>query len=200
MLTTSMIAASLAAAVIATAAGAATTSTQGSGFTIPDMVTRTSVITITDASTVSDVTFSLNGLTHSYMADLLGTLEHGGVTVMFLDMFGSRTDLGGTYVFSDAGAVTLAEGEGDPKVSGTYRTNMLLSAFDGMSAAGDWTLTIRDLVNGDTGNLNSWTLNLTTTVSAVPEPATWAMMIGGFGMVGGSMRRRQSVKSSVRLA
>jgi hypothetical protein len=24
--------------------------------------------------------------------------------------------------------------------------------------------------------------------SAVPEPATWAMMIGGFGMVGGSMR------------
>jgi hypothetical protein len=26
---------------------------------------------------------------------------------------------------------------------------------------------------------------------AVPEPATWAMMIGGFGMVGGAMRRRR---------
>ena len=25
---------------------------------------------------------------------------------------------------------------------------------------------------------------------AVPEPATWAMMIGGFGMIGGAMRRR----------
>ena len=25
----------------------------------------------------------------------------------------------------------------------------------------------------------------------VPEPATWAMMIGGFGLVGGAMRRRQ---------
>jgi hypothetical protein len=25
----------------------------------------------------------------------------------------------------------------------------------------------------------------------VPEPATWAMMIGGFGMVGGAMRRRR---------
>lgn len=25
---------------------------------------------------------------------------------------------------------------------------------------------------------------------AVPEPATWAMMIGGFGLVGGAMRRR----------
>jgi hypothetical protein len=28
-------------------------------------------------------------------------------------------------------------------------------------------------------------------VSAVPEPATWAMMIGGFGMVGGSLRSRR---------
>jgi hypothetical protein len=27
-------------------------------------------------------------------------------------------------------------------------------------------------------------------LSAVPEPATWAMMIGGFGLVGGAMRRR----------
>jgi hypothetical protein len=28
--------------------------------------------------------------------------------------------------------------------------------------------------------------------NAVPEPATWAMMIGGFGFVGAAMRRRTS--------
>ena len=28
--------------------------------------------------------------------------------------------------------------------------------------------------------------------SAIPEPATWAMMIGGLGLVGASMRRRRS--------
>jgi len=37
-----------------------------------------------------------------------------------------------------------------------------------------------------------------TTRSAVPEPATWAMFIGGFGLIGGAMRRRQRV--SVRFA
>lgn len=43
--------------------------------------------------------------------------------------------------------------------------------------------------------------SLSTSVSyvagAVPEPASWAMMIGGFGVVGGSLRRR---RTSVRFA
>lgn len=35
--------------------------------------------------------------------------------------------------------------------------------------------------------------NITANVSApVPEPATWALMISGFGLVGGAMRRRSS--------
>lgn len=35
-------------------------------------------------------------------------------------------------------------------------------------------------------------------LQAVPEPAAWAMMIGGFGLVGGTLRRRRSL--SVRYA
>lgn len=34
--------------------------------------------------------------------------------------------------------------------------------------------------------------------AAVPEPGTWAMMIAGFGIVGGTMRRRQKI--SVRVS
>ncbi len=39
----------------------------------------------------------------------------------------------------------------------------------------------------------------TTDPGAVPEPATWAMMIGGFGMIGASLRNRRR-KSAVSFA
>ena len=31
-------------------------------------------------------------------------------------------------------------------------------------------------------------------LSAAPEPASWAMMLGGFGLVGGAMRRRRGIR------
>lgn len=34
--------------------------------------------------------------------------------------------------------------------------------------------------------------NVSLDIAAVPEPATWAMMIAGFGLVGGMMRRRKT--------
>lgn len=35
-------------------------------------------------------------------------------------------------------------------------------------------------------------------IAAVPEPATWAMMLAGLGMIGFAARRRNSVKTTVR--
>jgi choice-of-anchor C domain-containing protein len=37
-------------------------------------------------------------------------------------------------------------------------------------------------------------------IAAVPEPATWALMILGFGAVGGAMRRRRASAATVRFA
>lgn len=44
-----------------------------------------------------------------------------------------------------------------------------------------------------TSNLNSFELDNVATISAVPEPAAWALMIIGFGAVGHSMRRRRRI-------
>jgi hypothetical protein len=47
----------------------------------------------------------------------------------------------------------------------------------------------------------TYTASYSNPVGAVPEPATWAMMIGGFGMVGGAMRRRRaSTRTTVSFA
>lgn len=43
--------------------------------------------------------------------------------------------------------------------------------------------------------------NFSFSLAAVPEPTTWAMMILGFGVIGGAMRRRKAaVRTSVRFA
>jgi hypothetical protein len=43
------------------------------------------------------------------------------------------------------------------------------------------------------GDDESWGVdNLKVYIAAVPEPATWATMIGGFGLVGGALRRRRA--------
>lgn len=39
-----------------------------------------------------------------------------------------------------------------------------------------------------------------TVAPSVPEPASWAMMIGGFGLVGGAMRRRRKANVNVSYA
>ena len=38
--------------------------------------------------------------------------------------------------------------------------------------------------------------NAKALTAAVPEPASWAMMVGGFGMLGATMRRRRSVSAT----
>ena len=40
---------------------------------------------------------------------------------------------------------------------------------------------------------SGWTFVSEVTFGAVPEPASWAMMITGFGLVGATMRRRRAV-------
>jgi hypothetical protein len=48
--------------------------------------------------------------------------------------------------------------------------------------------------NGNNTDLNfeTDTVDVTTDAAAVPEPATWMIMIVGFGMIGAAMRRRRT--------
>ncbi len=87
--------------------------------------------------------------------------------------------LGNFHVYGDlAGAGALAN---------TYLSNVRTGAWSGDVNA------VRVLVS--TGN-NSQNQIYLAAATAVPEPATWAMMLGGFGLMGAAMRRRAQPKLS----
>lgn len=69
-----------------------------------------------------------------------------------------------------------------------------LSIAAGQNFAVRWSVTDIDPagVSSDDGlGIDDFRLSASV-AAAVPEPATWAMMIGGFGVVGGALRRRRS--------
>jgi hypothetical protein len=51
--------------------------------------------------------------------------------------------------------------------------------------------------NNDTGDLGG---TVTINPAAVPEPATWALMLLGLGAVGWQLRRRKNVLGLAQLA
>ncbi len=48
---------------------------------------------------------------------------------------------------------------------------------------------------GEADNVNPFYLRQSELLAGVPEPATWAMLIAGFGMVGFAVRRRRGLTS-----
>lgn len=67
------------------------------------------------------------------------------------------------------------------------------------AAAGTFALAVSSQGGKASSTTFTYSANAST-VSAVPETATWAMMLAGFGAVGFAMRRRQKVATRVSYA
>jgi PEP-CTERM motif len=78
---------------------------------------------------------------------------------------------------------------GDGQQASHWKDSLGLGIMDPTAAQGELlAISANDIKAFD---VIGW--NLRTAVAAVPEPGTWMMMLMGFGLVGGAMRRRQSV-------
>ena len=77
----------------------------------------------------------------------------------------------------------------DPNVVlNTDPRTALLGSFNGLSAAGNWTLFVADASNGEEHRLADW--SLTITGENVPEPVTAALLgLGGLLFLAGQRRR-----------
>jgi hypothetical protein len=68
--------------------------------------------------------------------------------------------------------------------------------FAGLSGFQLFAGAVNELIIEGTSTGGSYGGNITFTPAAVPEPATWGMMLAGFGALGFAMRRRQQVRVS----
>lgn len=175
---------------------------QGTGGTLLDSVggvpgvnTFTIVVPPEDEEEIFSMIDITLDITHSFVGDLLVTLEHNGTTATVFDrpgfpagLFGNGDNLDGIYVFEDF-QPQLPEDAGAPGgvlTPGTYGTSGpdFLFNFDGTMKAGTWTLTITDNAGGDTGMLRGWSI----TMNNVPAPGAAALL--GLGGLLAARRRR----------
>lgn len=193
----SALAASL--AFTAPAMGAAFTVTSGSTFAVPghnDFKVDLAALGL-NAYTNVGASVALSGprkVTFEYMGSESGNVNTftGGSLPAFAEFnkavwgptpIGSDTFLAGPFTnlsFSSAGGVALSLVGQDsfgifiPTTrTGSYSTNVLYLGFD-------------DQINNIDDNHDDFIIRVT----AVPEPASWAMLIVGFGLVGLTARRR----------
>jgi subtilisin-like proprotein convertase family protein len=133
--------------------------------------------------TVSKITVTLNGATHTNPDDLdILLVGPTGQRVLLMSDAGGDTDLNNvTFTLNDtapslpnATAITTGSyaptnyGDGDtfplPAPTGPYGEPSL-AVFNGLNPNGVWSLYLVDDADGDTGSLSSWTLNITTTIA-----------------------------------
>ena len=129
---------------------------------IPDVRTppTTSTIAIASSGVVGDVNVVIN-LTHTWDADLdIFLIGPNGTRVELSTDNGSSGDNYTNTVFDDQAATSITAGTAP--FAGSFKPEGLLSTLNGIAAAGNWTLEITDDAAGDSGNLISWSLVLTT--------------------------------------
>lgn len=168
---------------------------------IADVTTSTSSIVVSGAGTTLTALDLVTAIQHTFAADMDITLTSPAGTVVTLgtDNGAGNDDVYNGTAWDDqanpAGQVPYTNNNG--LVTDQLYANLVtatplvpegaLSAFVGEDPNGTWTLSITDDLAGDTGTLNSWSVNVTTGVGNVPPVFAYSPApTGTVGFVGGT--------------
>ena len=131
--------------------------------------------------------------TAAYLLPLLGTT--GTVIGTTRGINSSATVVGFSQSFDDTTGDQVAQNHTLWDFDGTSFTAYDLSTLIVNYAGWDFSTGAAQAIN-DNGDIVGFATSADGfqhgyLLTAVPEPASWAMMIGGFGMIGGALRRRR---------
>jgi hypothetical protein len=190
---------SLAAFTAATSAPGTDTYT---GFSItgstPSPITRTAGAYTYTATASTSTFFGAGTVGNPWLSTNLAT-----DSVLFNGFSPSVNAIGGNFFGSDinglflAGGVTLVATDSLGATSTQTITGATVGSFLGFVSTGNITGLTLSAVQGAAPlwpTVDNLTLARRPAVGAVPESSTWLMMIAGFGIVGGAMRRRTTVR------
>jgi hypothetical protein len=113
-------------------------------------------------------------------------LAAGTYTFAF-DYTGNQLNGDGGGPYTEAG-FTASAGSLVQNLSGLSNSSSLFQTFSQKFTHAGGDLTINFAQNG--GNTYRGSILDNVSIAAVPEPSTWALMILGFGAIGGMLRRR----------
>jgi subtilisin-like proprotein convertase family protein len=116
-------------------------------------------IVVPDNKTVLDVNVRVN-ITHTFDGDfVISLVPPVGAPITLSNRRGGSGDNYTNTVFDDEAATPISAGTAP--FTGSFRPDSLLSAADGINAAGTWTLRVVDQASVDVGTIDNWTLSLT---------------------------------------
>ncbi|HWI84783.1 MAG TPA: PEPxxWA-CTERM sorting domain-containing protein [Sphingomonas sp.] len=173
--------------------GTITAWTLSAGQTVTDSFTLTGTTTITGFTFGgwSTAGTQISSVDYGFSSTLGGALT--GTSALTFGAVVPGTGFGGSYDVRDytgsVAPITLGAGTWYFSLGNSITTNNDVGYWDinnGPSSAYVGTFDLAGYY-GPTGS-SAFTL----TGGAVPEPASWAMMVGGFGLIGGAMRARRT--------
>ncbi|MBU3820534.1 T9SS type A sorting domain-containing protein [Flavobacteriaceae bacterium XHP0103] len=141
----------------------------GSNLNLPisDGLDANHTINVPDSGIISGLSVSVN-ISHTWVNDLVVTLTHPNGT--------SASKIWNRNCSSENNIVITFENWADnincaqTNNGSTFAPSELLDIFEGLDASGNWQINVKDLVSGDNGTLNSWSLDICTETTTLTDP------------------------------